>query len=145
MGKPWFRLLPFVSVAALSVLAAGDAGAEGPTPIALGEVAVPPPSSGVDFAALKSAAEGEIRGVDASRLRKKRPVVVSVAVVGSTPSPYTCTVSALLRDAKTGTMLAILEGHAHADGDTTAELRNRVLRSAVRVAMSQIPEALAAN
>src|SRR4051812_31786455 len=86
-------------------LSAGDAGAA-ETSIALGDIAVPPVSSGVDRAALKTAAEGELRGVDASKLRarKKRDVVVSIAVVGSTPAPYACTVNALLHDAKTGNM-----------------------------------------
>ena len=141
MAKPRSLLAPIALAAALSV--SGDASAE--TSLALGEVAIPPLSSGVEQSALKSAAEGELRGVDASRLRKHRKVVVSVAVVGSSPSPFACTVSALLRDAKTGTMLAIIEGHAHAEGDANAELRNRVLRAAVRIAVSQIPEALAAN
>jgi len=115
--------------------------------IALGEVAVPPVSSGVDRASLKTAAEGELRGVDASKLRagKRRDVVVSMAVVGSTPSPFACTVNALLYDAKTGTMLAIIQGHAHSEGAANEEVRKRVLRAAVRSAFSQIPDALAAN
>ena len=105
---------------------------------------MPPASSGVDRAALKTAAEGELRGVDASKLRarKKRDVVVSVAVVGSTPSPFACTVNALLYDAKTGTMLAIIQGHAHSEGAANDEVRKRVLRAAVRSAVSQIPDAL---
>jgi hypothetical protein len=127
-------------------LSAGDASAAD-TSIALGEVAMPPASSGVDRAALKVAAEGELRGVDASRLRarKKRDVLVSVAVVGSTPSPFACTINALLYDAKTGTMLAIIQGHAHSEGAANAEVRTRVLRAAMRNAVSQIPDALAAN
>ena len=124
-------------------LCAGDAGAD--TSIALGEVAVPPVSSGVDRAALRNAAEGELSGVDASHLRRRRAVVVSVAVIGSSQAPFACTVNALLRDAKTGTMLAILEGHAHAEGAVTEELRKRVLRAAMHGAVSQIPAALAAN
>jgi hypothetical protein len=123
---------------------AGDASAA-ETSIALGEVAVPPVSSGVDRAALKSAAEGELLVVDASRLRKKRTVVVSVAVIGASHSPFACTVNALLRDAKTGNMLAIIEGRAKAEGDANPELRKQVLRAAVRSAVSQIPAALAAN
>ncbi len=127
-------------------LFAGDASA-GDTSIALGDVAVPPASSGVDRAALKNAAEGELRGVDASKLRKRgaRAVVVSVAVVGSTPSPFACTIHALLYDAKTGTMLAIIQGHAHAEGAPNDDVRKRVLRAAMRSAVSQIPAALDAN
>jgi hypothetical protein len=128
-------------------LSAGDASAAD-TSIALGEVAVQPASSGVDRAALKTAAEGELRDVDASKLRarkKKRDVVVSVAVVGSTPSPFACTINALLYDAKTGTMLAIIQGHAHSEGAANDDVRKRVLRAAVHSAVSQIPAALAAN
>jgi len=143
MTKPAFLVAPLLLAVALS---AGDASAAD-TSIALGEVAVPPASSGVDRAALKTAAEGELRGVDASKLRarKRRDVVVSVAVVGSTPSPFACTINALLYDAKTGTMLAIIQGHAHSEGAANDEVRKRVLRAAMRSAVSQIPDALAAN
>lgn len=143
MTKPALLIAPLLLALALS---AGDASAAD-TSIALGEVAVPPASSGVDRAALKTAAEGELRGVDASKLRarKKRDVVVSVAVVGSTPSPFACTINALLYDAKTGTMLAIIQGHAHSEGAANDEVRKRVLRAAVHSAVSQIPDALAAN
>ena len=129
-----------------TALCAGDARAAD-TSIALGEVAVPPVSSGVDRGALKSAAEGELRGVDASKLRphKKRSVVVSMAITDSTQSPFGCTVNALLRDAKTGNMLAIIEGRARSEGAANAEVRSRVLRAAVRSAVSQIPDALAGN
>ena len=141
--KPALLIAPMLLALALS---AGDASAADMS-IALGEIAVPPVSSGVDRASLKTAAEGELRGVDASKLRvrKKRDVVVSMAVVGSTPSPFACTVNALLYDAKTGTMLAIIQGHAHSEGAANDEVRNRVLRAAVRSAISQIPDALAAN
>jgi len=143
MTKPALLIAPLLLALCLS---AGDASAADMS-IALGEVAVPPVSSGVDRASLKTAAEGELRGVDASKLRagKRRDVVVSMAVVGSTPSPFACTVNALLYDAKTGTMLAIIQGHAHSEGAANEEVRKRVLRAAVRSAFSQIPDALAAN
>lgn len=141
MARHWLLLAPLLLATALS---AGDAGAA-ETSLALGEVAVPPVSSGVTHASLKSATEGELLGVDASQLRKKRTVTVSVAVIGSSQSPFACTVNALLRDAKTGTMLAIIEGRAKAEGDANPELRKQVLRAAVRSAVSQIPAALAAN
>jgi hypothetical protein len=144
MARPWFMLAPLLLATALC---AGDARAAD-TSIALGEVAVPPVGSGVDRVALKSAAEGELRGVDATKLRahkKKRDVVVSMAITDSTQSPFGCTVNALLRDAKTGNMLAIIEGRARSEGAANAEVRNRVLRAAVRSAVSQIPDALAGN
>jgi len=142
MTKPWLILSPLLFAAALS---AGDASAAD-AQLTIGEVAVPPPSSGVDRAQLKRAAEGELEGVDKSRIRnKKRAVLVSIAVVTSSQSPFGCTVNALLRDAKTGTMLAIIEGNAKAEGDANAELRSRVLHAALRSAVSQIPAALAGN
>lgn len=141
MSNTWALLAPLLLAAALS---SGDANASD-TSIALGEVAVPPASSGVDRATLRTAAEGELRSVDTSKLRKRRNVVVSVAVIGSAPSPFACTVNALLRDAETGTMLAIVEGRARAEGAANPELRKRVLRAAVRSAVRQIPEALAGN
>ena len=144
MVRPWFLLAPLLLATALS---AGDASAA-ETSIALGEVAVPPASSGVDHATLRTAAEGELRSVDSKKLhvlRKKRSVLVSMAIIGSTPSPFACSVNAVLRDAKTGAMLAVIEGRARSEGDASPEVRTRVLRAAVHSAMSQIPEALAAN
>jgi hypothetical protein len=144
MAKPWLSLAPTLLAA---LVFAGDASAAD-TSIALGNVAVPPASSGVDRAALKSAAEGELSGVDPAMLRKlhkKRAVLVSVAVIGGQQSPFTCTVNAMLHDAKTGTMLAIIEGRAKAEGDANLALRKQVLRAAMHSAMSQIPAALAAN
>ena len=138
MSKPWAFLAPLLLATAIS---AGDASA-GDTSIALGEVAVPPVSSGVDQASLKTAAEGELLVMDASRLRKRRNIVVSVAIIGSSQSPFGCTVNALLRDAKTGTMLAIIEGRARAEGAASSALRQQVLRAAVRSAVRQIPAAL---
>jgi hypothetical protein len=142
MNKPCALLAPLLLVTA--ILSGGDAAASD-TSIALGEVGVPPVASGLDRAMLKTAAEGELRGVDTSRLRKRRDVIVSVAIIGSAPSPFACTVNALVRDKKTGTMLAIIEGRARAEGDANPELRNQVLHAALRSAVSQIPAALGAN
>lgn len=141
MSKPWAVLAPLLVAA---VLGSGGASA-GDTAVTLGEVATPPESSGVDRAALRNAAEGELRIVDTSRLRKRRNVLVSVALIGSAQAPFACTVNALLRDAKTGTMLAVLEGRAASQGTASAATRSQVLRAAMRSAVRQIPEALAAN
>jgi hypothetical protein len=127
-----------------AALVSGEAGASDAA-IALGEVAVPPPSSGVDRATLKTAAEGELQVVDTTHFKKARSLVVSVAVVGAEPSPFACTVNALVRDAKTGSMLAVTEGRARAAGDANAELRKLVLRAAMHSAMVQISDALAHN
>ena len=128
-----------------TTVVSGEASASD-TSIALGEVAVPEASCGVDHAALRTAAEGELRIVDVSKLRKRRNVLVSVAIIGSAQAPLAFTVNALLRDAKTGTMLAVIEGSARAEGNTTTDLvRQQVLRVALRNAVRQIPAALAAN
>jgi len=131
-------------LAPLLVVAGGEARA-GDTSIALAEVAVPTASSGVDLATLRSAAEGELRVVDVSKLRKPRNVLVSVAIIGSAQAPCAFTVNALLRDAKTGTMLAILEGRARAEGNGNPDARKQVLRAALHGAVRQIPDALAAH
>ena len=50
-------------------------------------------------------------------------------MLGAFEAPYGCTVNAVLRDAKTGTMLAVIEGSARAEGNTTTDLvRQQVLR-----------------
>ena len=143
MSKPCAVLAPLLLATATTIFA-GDASASN-TSIALGEVAIPPTTSGLDHATLKTAAEVEIRIVDTSRLRKARQVVVSVAIIGSEAVPFGCTVNALVRDAKTGSMLAIIEGRAHAEGSANSELRKQVLRAALHSAVSKIPDALAAN
>ena len=127
-----------------TTVVSGEASASD-TSIALGEVAVPEASCGVDHAALRTAAEGELRIVDVSKLRKRRNVLVSVAIIGSAQAPLAFTVNALLRDAKTGTMLAILEGRARAEGQPDADVCKQVLRAALHGAVRQIPDALAAN
>ncbi len=112
------------------------------TSLALAEIASPPVEYGIDKATLRTTAESELRGVDASQLRKRGRILVSVAVGGASQAPFAFTVNALLRDAKTGKMLAILEGSARAESTGNAELRKQVLRAAVRSALRQIPEAL---
>lgn len=129
---------------AAAALAAGESRASDAA-IALGELSVSSPTPGVDRAALKNAAESELLRIDASKLPRKKRLIVSLAVVRTADSPVECTVNALLRDGKTGSMVAILEGRAHAEGGASAELRGAVLRAAVRVAVRQIPEALAAK
>src|SRR5205809_713557 len=80
--------------------------------LALSEVAPPPPASGVDTATLESAARGEIQRIHIDGAKKRR-VLVSVALVRIDDTPVGFTVDATLRDAKSGTMIAILEGRAH--------------------------------
>ena len=130
---------------ATAIFAGAGEALAGSESVALGEVAVPPVSSGVDRASLKTAAEGELRTVDASHLRMRRNVVMSVAIIGSLQAPFGCTVHAVLHDAKTGTMIAVIEGRARAAGDASSAVRQQVLRAAMHSAVRQIPAALAAN
>jgi hypothetical protein len=124
------------------VLCAGDASAADER-IAIGELSVPAAPAGVDRASLRTAAEGEIRALDASRV--KRRVVVSLSVTGASDAPVAVAVNALVRDRRTGNMIAIVEGRALADGGGTVELRRAVLRAAVRTALSQIPAAVSGS
>ncbi|MDB4945158.1 MAG: hypothetical protein JWP97_4692 [Labilithrix sp.] len=144
MTRKILRFFAPLALAGAACLSAGDAQA-GDTTVSLGEVSDPPATLGVDLPAFKNAAEGELRGVDLSKLRKRRNVLVSVAVIGAAGAPFGCTVNALLRDAKTGTMLAIIEGQARVEGSPNAALRREVLRAALRNAVKKIPEALAGN
>src|SRR5436190_17744461 len=120
----------FISLALVGLaLTATDARAGGGT-IALGEVATPPVGSGVDRALLQTTAEGAIRQIDASKLPPRR-VLVSIAVTRATETPAVCTINAMLRDERTGNMLAIIEGEARSEG-TSADSRQQVARAAVR-------------
>lgn len=97
-------------------------------------------------ASLKDTAELELLDVDAAKIKKHRKVVMSVAIMGAEQAPFGCTISAVLLDAKTGAMLAVLEGRARAEGNTTTDrVRQHVLRGALRNAVHQIPAALAAR
>jgi hypothetical protein len=124
---------------------AQHARATGESEITLSEVAPPPPSSGVDQATLTRAAEGEIKRIDASRSSntKGRRILVSVALVARDDAPVSFTVNATLRDAKSGTMIAIVEGRARSEGSATTDLKKQVAHAALRVAVRQIPDALA--
>jgi hypothetical protein len=139
--------LPALSIAVLSAvvtLAAGEAVAADP-PIAVGEVSVPE-STPADAAGVRSAAEGELRQIDSSRIPGRRRFVVSLALTrDAVEGPVACTVNAMLRDARTGVMIAIIEAGARAEGPVSPELRKQVAHAAVRNAVRRIPRALGAK
>lgn len=126
---------------------ASAAGAAGGEAIALGEIATPPETAGIDRDGLALAAAGELSAVEVSRafIKKKRRFVVSLAMTEASASPPSCTIQAMLRDAKTGTMIAVLAGRARTDAAATAAVRLQVARAAVRSALVQIPAALASG
>lgn len=133
-------LVPLVVASSSVALEASSAEEK----IRLGEISVPDPQTlaGVDRASLRRAAEGEIAAVDTARMKKR--VIVSVAVSGASDRPsVNVSVDAALRDAKSGTILAVVQGRARAEGGACPELRQQVMRAAVKSALSQIPLAVA--
>jgi hypothetical protein len=112
-------------------------------PISLGEVAPLPSAMGTDPLVLRDVAASELQQLDVSRIPARRKVVVSIAMTKAVADKtIACTVNAMLRDAKTGAMLAIIEAGAQADGPASAELRKQVTHAAVRQAVQRIPRAL---
>jgi hypothetical protein len=108
--------------------------------IAVGEVAAPPASTGVDAAGMRRAAEGAIKTINPSLVQ--RNVVVSLALTRAEIDPVACTVSATVRDARTGVMIAIIEAGAKSGGPLSPALRNEVARAAIVRAIERVPPAL---
>jgi hypothetical protein len=129
-----------LSAAAITFAAASASATEPPKPIAVGEIAE---SAGIDSAAVRATAEGELAEIDLSKLPAKRRVIVSLSVARSAVGDgVACHVNAMLRDAKSGAMIAIIETGAQAQGTTSDEAAKRVAHAAVRSAMRRIPTAL---
>jgi hypothetical protein len=135
-------------VLALAAVGSG-AGAAGEKAITLGEVSSQVPSSGgVDYPALvRAASEDEIRAIDPKGVPRGKRIIVSVALVRldtlvEPRARATCVVSATLRDARRGSVFAILEGQAQAmDGERHA-IETSALLGALHGALARIPEAL---
>lgn len=137
-----FLTTALLASAAPALLVSGEARAAD-LPIAV-EVTQPPENIGIDASVLRATAEGEIRQIDASKLSRR--VVVSFALSrAAVEGPFACTVNAMLRDAKTGVMIAIIEAGAQAEGPASPELRKQVAHAAVRSAVRRIPRALGAK
>lgn len=139
---------------AATVLSTGSAGAKEPSakdktpvvPITVVEVA----DAGVETSALKESAEDEIQKLDASKLPAKQRYVISVNVAHSIGHSagddlVLVTAHATLRDAKKGTMVAIIEAGAQAAGTASAATQREITHLAVRNAMRRIPSVLGAN
>ena len=58
------------------------------------------------------------------------------------PCENVCPVNATVHDRKTGTVIAIVQSKARAEGTPDLELRRRVAKAAVKGAVGQIPEAI---
>jgi hypothetical protein len=111
-------------------------------PITIAAVAEPPAVAGIDGNALRSAAEEQIRTLDGSHIA--RPVAISLAVVGATNTPASCTVNATVLDRRTGAMLGIAAGYAYAPDGATGDPRPTVARTALRNAVARIPDIISA-
>lgn len=134
------RLFVLSAAAAITFATASASATEPPKPIAVGEIAE---SAGIDSAAVRATAEGELAEIDVSKIPAKRPVIVSLSVARSAVAGgVACHVNAMLRDAKSGAMIAIIEAGAQAQGTTSDEAAKRVWNAAVRSAMRRIPNAL---
>lgn len=141
MTRP-LRSFTFAMLAlAIGTGGASDARAATDSEISVSEVSPPPPSAGVDQATLKSDAQGEIKRIDGSNAKGRR-VLVSVALLSRDDAPVSFSVNATLRDARSGSMIAIVEGRARAEGSATFDLKREVARAALRSAVRQIPDAL---
>ena len=128
------------AIALLGLLPMPAFGGPSPDALTLGELTVP---AGIDRAAARNTVEGELRRIEPARLPKRKHVVsVTMAdIPGATGA--SCAVSAVVWDAQKGNMLAVVGGQARADGGASSpQIHQVVMRSAVRGAVDQIPEAL---
>jgi hypothetical protein len=118
--------------------------------VIIGEVSSKVVRSGVDYeSVLRAASEEELRTLDLSRVPRGKKVIVSVALVRLDTlaevraTDASCVVSASLRDAKAGTVFAILEGRARAkSGDERGSVESAAVHGALHGALARIPEAL---
>jgi hypothetical protein len=142
------RAVSTVAVVALFVTTArGTVARE--KPVVIGEVSSQVARQGIDYAALvRLTSEEELRALDWSHVPHGKRVIASIALVRldtfaePRTTDSTCEISATLRDARGGTVFAILEGKARAktDGASTSEIG--ALRGALHGALARIPEVL---
>jgi hypothetical protein len=135
--------------AALAALVTSSAQA-GDKRVTIGEVSSRVVRTGVDYETiLRAASEEELRALDLSRVPRAKRVIVSVALVRldtraePRSTDATCEVSATLREAKGGTVFAILEGTARARSDGAPDtVESTAVHGALRGALARIPEVL---
>jgi hypothetical protein len=120
--------------------------------VIIGEVSSKVVRSGVNYeSVLRAASEEELSALDLSRVPRGKKVIVSVALVRldtlsemqTHATNTTCEVSASLRDAKAGTVFAILSGRARAQsGGAPGSVESEAVHGALHGALARIPEAL---
>jgi hypothetical protein len=115
--------------------------------VALGEVSTRVVRTDVDLGAvLRAAVLEQLETLDAPKGGAKGPVILSAALVRmeTDGGRVTCVVSATLRTARGGTMIAIVEGRAgvEAEAPITLPLVRRAIEAAAHAAIVRVPEAL---
>jgi hypothetical protein len=132
-----------------------DPAAKSKPPVTLAEVASQPSEGSTRLPnlaeLLRQDVESELAAVNWKAAGLRRRYTLSAAVVrlssaqsGERSVLASCTVSASVRDAERGTLLAIVEGRARAeDGPSAAiEAERGALAGAVRGAITALPEAI---
>ena len=115
--------------------------------VVIGEVSSQVARTGLSF--LRAASEQELSSLDLSKVPRGKHVIVSIALVRldtlaePRTTDATCEVSATLRDAKGGTVFAILEGKARVKGGgAPGAVESSVVHGALHGALGRIPEVL---
>jgi hypothetical protein len=131
------------AVTSLSLfVATRDVGAAAPEVVEATaiEIAPPPEHYGTDAATLSAVVADELRSLERPTGSPKR-VVVSLALAPLTEQQE-CMVDATLRDARTGTVVAVIETATRASGDLTPAQRTALAHAAVRRTVRRVPSAL---
>jgi hypothetical protein len=126
--------------AAISALFGAETAIADEDPCAVVEVSPPPPSMGTDATELRSEAEDEAQKVEDQLRRERRRIVIALAV--TEPEPVVCHVSGTVRDAETGTVLAVIESSARAAGQVPQGRRREMAHAGVRRVVRNVPDAL---
>ncbi len=115
--------------------------------VALGEVSTRIVRSDVDLGeVLRKAVEGELATLEVPHGGGRGPVILSASLVRmeTEGDRLSCVVSATLRTARGGTMIAIVEGRARIETQAPVSLSlvRQAVEAAVRSALVRVPEAL---
>jgi hypothetical protein len=116
--------------------------------ITVAEVSTPPAVE-VNAQDFRSLVDEAVTALDASKLRRKSPVALSVALVKMESTvaggaEVRCLVSATLRDRKRGAIFAIVEGSARGEDAVphVRALRRATLKAALASAIGRVPDAM---
>ncbi len=115
--------------------------------VSLGEVSTRVVRPDVDLGAvLRAAIQSELNDLSPATSGEKGPYVLSAALVRmeTDAGRVSCVVSATIRTARGGTMLAIVEGRARVESQGQLSLFDvrRAVEGAARAAVVRVPEAL---